>query len=186
MGIKQKLTGTGMDIMPDFAFKGMSFIFSIWEIFASPGKMLEKFGIRPGDTIIDYGCGPGSYIRAASSLAGREGIVYAADIHKLAIASVKKKISRYQLTNVRTVLIVDGKCDIPENTADVIYALDMFHMVNQPEAFLKELHRLVKKNGRLIIEDGHQPREQSRQKINDSKLWNIKGETKGWLVCTPV
>jgi hypothetical protein len=59
-------------------------------------------------------------------------------------------------------------------------------MVKEPDLFLQELRRMIKKNGRLIIEDGHQPREQAKQKISTTKLWNIKEETKGWLVCTPL
>jgi len=186
MKIKQTALGNDMDRMPDIAFRGMSFIFSIWEIFASPGKKLKKFGIKPGDTVIDYGCGPGSYLKEASLLAGDKGTVYAADIHELALKSVNRKIQKYNLKNVKPFLVKDYKCDIPDNTADVIYALDMFHMVKQSDLFLKELHRMLKKNGRLIIEDGHQPREQSRQKINITKLWKIIEETKGWLVCMSV
>ncbi len=183
---KVNLMGNNMDRIPDVAFRGMSFLFLIWGIFASPGKKLKKFGIRAGDTVIDFGCGPGNYIKEASSLAGTEGVVYAADVHELAIKSVNRKIAKYNLKNVKPVLVKDYKCDIGDNTADVIYALDMFHMVKQPDLFLKELHRMMKKSGRLIIEDGHQPREQSRQKISGLKLWNIKEENKGWLVCTPV
>ena len=186
MIIKGKISGNNMDRMPDIAFRGMSFLFSIWGIFASPGKKLKKFGIKPGDTVIDFGCGPGNYIKEASLLAGDNGLVYAADIHELAIKSINKKIAKYNLANVKTVLVKDYKCGIADNTADVIYALDMFHMVKQPDIFLKEMHRMLKKNGRLVIEDGHQPREQAKQKISATKIWKIKEETKGWLVCIPV
>jgi ubiquinone/menaquinone biosynthesis C-methylase UbiE len=186
MAIKGKLAGNNMDRMPDIAFRGMSFLFFIWGLFGSPERKLKRFGIRPGDTVIDFGCGPGNYIRGASSLAGAGGIVYAADIHELAIRAIEKKIARYNLANVKPVLVNDYKCDIADNTADVIYALDMFHMVKHPDILLKELHRLLKKSGRLIIEDGHQPRQESRRKISESKLWNISEECKDWLVCNPV
>ena len=186
MTVNNKLLGSNMDRMPDLAFRGMSFLFLIWGIFASPAKKLKKFGIKAGDTVIDFGCGPGNYIKAVSQLAGSNGIVYAADVHELAIKAVNKKIKKYNLKNVRTVLVKDYKCKLKDNTADVIYALDMFHMVKQPDLFLKELHRLLKKNGKLFIEDGHQPREQSKQKMINSKKWSITEETKGWLVGVPV
>jgi ubiquinone/menaquinone biosynthesis C-methylase UbiE len=186
MTIKGKLSGNNMDRMPDIAFRGMSFLFSIWGIFASPGKKLRKFGINPGNTVIDFGCGPGNYIKEASSLAGEKGVVYAADIHELAIKSIDKRIAKYNLANVKTVLVKDYKCGIPDNAADVIYALDMFHMVKKPDIFLKEMHRMLKKNGRLIIEDGHQPRKAVKQKIRATNLWKIKEETTDWLVCVPI
>ncbi|MBN2040455.1 MAG: class I SAM-dependent methyltransferase [Spirochaetes bacterium] len=185
MKIIKKISGNNMDRMPDLAFRGMSFLFLIWRIFADPSKKLKKFGIKPGDSVIDYGCGPGNYIRGASLLAGNKGKVFAADIHELAIKSVNKIIKKHNLNNVKTVLVKDNKCDIKDNTADVIYALDMFHMVKNPDTFLKELYRMMKKDGKLIIEDGHQPREHSKHKILSSGLWKISEENKGWLVCTP-
>ncbi len=185
MTVKKKLSGNNIDRMPDIAFRGMSFLFWVWGIFASPAKKLKKFGINPGDTVVDFGCGPGNYIKDASLLAGDTGVVYAADIHELAVRAISRKIVKNNLSNVKPVLVKDYKCEIPDNTADVIYALDMFHMVKHPDIFLKELHRMMKKNGKLIIEDGHQPRELSKEKINKSKLWSIREELKGWLVCSP-
>ncbi|WP_368733850.1 methyltransferase domain-containing protein [Desulfobacter hydrogenophilus] len=48
----------------------------------------------------------------------------------------------------------------------MVYARDMFHMVEKPDVFLNELSRLVKKEGTIIIEDGHQPRTRRFRKSN--------------------
>jgi ubiquinone/menaquinone biosynthesis C-methylase UbiE len=185
MKVKEKLLGNNMDRMSDTSFKFMSFLFKIRDI-TSPEKKLDQFGIKPGDTVIDYGCGPGSYIPKLSDIVGQNGTVYAVDIHELAIDSVKQKISKYNIENVKTILAKDHKCDINDKSADVIYALDMFHMVRQPNVFLRELHRMAKETGKLFIEDGHQPRKETKRKINESKLWDITEEYKGWLVCKPI
>lgn len=186
MIIKQKLLGNNVDRMPDLNFKFMSFLFKIRDIASAPEKKIDQFGIKQGDVVIDYGCGPGSYIPGVSALVGRKGIVYAVDIHELAIEAVNQKISKLHLENVRPVLAKNHKCDISANIADVIYALDMFHMVKEPDIFLKELHRMIKKTGKLYIEDGHQPRKVTKRKINESGLWKIEDDCKGWLVCEPV
>lgn len=34
----------------------------------------------------------------------------------------------------------------------------MFHQVRNLNKFFKDLHKMIKKNGRLYLEDGHQPR----------------------------
>ncbi|MBN2435816.1 MAG: class I SAM-dependent methyltransferase [Spirochaetes bacterium] len=186
MSVLETISGSGMDRIPNIAFRGMSFLFAIWEIFASPEKLLKKFNIKEGDTVVDYGCGPGSYIKAASILAGNSGTVYAADVHELAIAAVNKKIERYGLTNVKTAQVTGYKSTVPDNCADIVYALDMFHMVKKPDLFLKEINRILKKNGRLYIEDGHQPRKRSKNKIESSKMFKIAEEHRGFLVCSPV
>ena len=77
-------------------------------------------------------------------------------------------------------------CSLNDDTADVIYAMDMFHMIETPNDFLKELHRLIKSDGFLIIEDGHQPREATKNKILDSSLWKIDSEHEKYLKCSPI
>jgi len=185
MNIQEKAFGGGIDRMPDIAFRVMSFLFILRDIFTPFDRKLDFFGIKPGDTVIDYGCGPGSYLTKTSHLAGPEGMVFAADIHDMAIKSVCRRISKLGLTNVKPVKIDDYRCSIPDDTADIIYALDMFHMVKEPGLFLKELRRMVKKTGKLIIDDGHQPREKSLRKIKDSGLWDIAENRKGWIVAVP-
>lgn len=61
----------------------------------------------------------------------------------------------------------------------------MFFAIRQPTEFLAELKRLVKPDGLLVIDDGHQPRKVTRQKILDSGLWKIEVDTKDHLECRP-
>ena len=175
-----------MEKMPDIAFKMMSFSFKLLDIISSVDKRMDTFGIKENFTVIDYGCGPGRHLKKASCLVGEKGKVYAVDVHKLAIKSVEKKIEEYDLKNVEPVLANGYFCNINAHSADMIYALDMFHMIKTPLPFLKELHRLLKKDGFLIIEDGHQSRNETKIKINNSKIWNVVEESKKHLKCIPV
>lgn len=174
------------DRMPDIAFRIMSFMFKIRDFFSSVDKILYEFDIHKGDTIIDYGCGPGRYLKMASSLVGEKGRVYAADIHELAINASMERIKKYNLKNISTVQIDKYSCPVEDNTADVIYALDMFHMVSEPENFLAELHRIIKKDGHIIIEDGHQSRKKTRSNIDRTGLWSVVDENKRHLKCNPI
>ena len=183
--MKKVLFGNEIERMPDTAFRIMKLFFVIYYFFKPAGKYLRKFGIRNGDTVVDYGCGTGACIKDASALVGDNGIVYAADIHELAIESVEKLIQKHKLLNVKTVLTDGKKCNIDDNAADLIYALDMFHMVKEADSFLHELHRIAKPGGTLIIEDGHQPRRIAREKILRSEVWEITRETKRFLNCKP-
>ena len=186
MNVKKNISGYEMEKMLNIAFRCMSFIFSIRDIFFPVDKKLEKFNIKEGFTIVDYGCGPGSYLKKASGLVGEKGKVFALDIHELAIKKIKKKSRKYNLKNVFPILVNGYTCELNDNTADIIYALDMFHMIKNPALFLKELNRLIKKDGFLIIEDGHQLRSKTKKKIESSGVWSIVEETKDYLKCTPV
>jgi ubiquinone/menaquinone biosynthesis C-methylase UbiE len=183
--MKNILFGNEVERMPDFIFRMMKLIFVIYYFFNPALKKLKKFGIQPGSTVIDYGCGTGACIKAAVELTGESGIVYAVDVHEMAISSVEKLISKYKLKNVIPVLSDGRKSDIKDDTADLVFALDMFHMVKEPGIFLDELCRITKHNGVLIIEDGHQPRSLSKEKIKSSGCWKIIDEEKGFIKCTP-
>jgi ubiquinone/menaquinone biosynthesis C-methylase UbiE len=184
--MKKVLFGNEVDRMPDFAFRMMKLLFIIYYFLKPAKKYLKKFGIIPGSTVIDYGCGTGACIKDASSIVGGKGIVYAVDVHEMAIASVEKLVKKHNLTNVKPILTDGKKSEIPDNIADLIYALDMFHMVRETDLFLKELCRITKQEGILIIEDGHQPRADAKEKILKSGFWKIIKEEKKFLKCSPV
>ena len=186
MSIKKYTFGNEMELMPNIAFHMMSFMINIHEHFSHYSEHLKNFGIKKGYTIIDYGCGPGRYIKKASQIVGEGGVVYACDIHPLAIKYVKKVISKNKLSNVKPILVNSYLCNLNDEIADSILVLDTFHMIEEPSIFLKEIHRLLKKNGILIIDDGHQPREQTIAKIRNSSLWDIIEESDDYLKCIPI
>lgn len=184
--LRKVFCGTQRERIPDAAFVAMSFFIRIRNALFPAYKRIETFGIKEGYTVIDYGCGPGVYVRRASELVGRNGKVYAVDVHKLAIESVNRIIERYNLSNVEAVLARGCSCNLDDHIADVIYALDMFHMVTEPTLFLHELHRLLKRNGYLIIDYGHQSRESAKAKIKQSRIWDIVEVHRRGLKCVPI
>jgi ubiquinone/menaquinone biosynthesis C-methylase UbiE len=183
--MKKVFCGSEMDRMPNWAFRAMSFIFNVTDFFISPDNKLTPFEIKKGNTIIDYGCGTGRYLKKASELVGDGGVVYAVDIHELSIKSALQIIEKFNLKNIKPIL-TDGKSvNVPEHSADIIYALDMFHMVKDPRRFLTELNRLIRPDGILYLEDGHQPRAATREKILNSDCWDIMETTKKYVQCKP-
>jgi ubiquinone/menaquinone biosynthesis C-methylase UbiE len=183
--VKVGIFGNNMDRIPDIAFRVMSWMFIIRDKFMAPWSVLDEFGIERGQTVVDYGCGPGSYLRRVSELVGPEGRVLAVDIHELAIKAVRRRIEKERLSNVTAVRADDERSFLPDKTADVVYALDMFHMVRKPLVFLRELNRICKDKGLLYIDNGHQSREKARSKIISSGAWEIVEERRCYLKCSP-
>ena len=178
------LSGRNREIIPDFAFKLMTLVMTTADLLVRYSqKHFKTLGLKPDQTVIDYGCGPARYIEYASDAVGKKGKVIGVDIHPLAIAKVKETIKKKGLTNVQAVLAKDYKTPISSEIADVVYAVDMFHMVAKPDEFLKELSRLVKKEGIIIIEDGHQPRARTIHKIKKSGCLKIIQKTRFHVKC---
>ena len=137
-----------------------------------PLYKIKKTAIKEGDLVLDFGCGPGSYSIAAAEVVGNDGKVYAADIHPLAIKEVKKRVKQKKLKNIETIL-TDCDTKLKENTIDVVLLLDIYHDLSDPESILKELHRVLKKNGSLSVDDHHFKDNEIIGKIIDKGLFKF-------------
>jgi ubiquinone/menaquinone biosynthesis C-methylase UbiE len=179
------MTPESHDRAADFSYRMMVWTFRVADFLFPKHNRLSDFGIKPGFVVVDYGCGPGRYLAEASKLVGPTGRVYAVDIHELAIQDVERLKTKLNLTNVVPVLAQGYSCAVPDHTVDLIYALDMFHGVKDPLALLVEFHRIAKPQGILILEDGHQPRRKTKEKLTRSGLWLIEREAKAYVRCVP-
>jgi len=66
--------------MSDFAYKVMAKVgLPIRNIFMPPGRILDEVEIKPGDRILDYGCGPGVFSIMMAKKTGPSGTVHALD-----------------------------------------------------------------------------------------------------------
>ena len=79
--------------------------------------------IKPGDTVLDYGCGTGSYTFIMAKIVGPQGRVIAVDIHPLAISHVNNLIKSRDVKNVVTVL-TDCDTDLDDESVNVILLFD--------------------------------------------------------------
>jgi len=173
--------------MSDFSFRGMEFLFRIIDfVYPYIDKRVQHFGIQPGMTVVDYGCGPGRYTTRFANLVGDNGRVFAVDIHELAIEGVKKRIQKHGLKTITPILAKGYDSGIPDGTADIVCAIDMFFKITDPSAFLKELRRITRPEGFLVIDNPHQSRKETKRKIGASGYWEIMEESKDHLKCKPV
>lgn len=184
--IGDHMLGKGREYIPNSFFRMMTFTMKTMDVLANySNKHFNTLKLKENQIVVDYGCGPARYIKNASQAVGKNGKVYAVDIHPIAIQHVEKIISKYKLENVEGVLAEGYSCSLPNKTSDVVYALDMFHMIENPGELLRELARIVKPDGKVIVEDGHQPRKETLEKINKTGMFSIVSENKYHVVCCP-
>ena len=172
--------------MSNLSFRLMCLIFNIVDAFYKYiPKRIENFGIAPGMTIVDYGCGPGRYTFPFAEKVGSTGKIYATDIHELAVKAVQKRAARNGIHQVEALLAEGYNTSIPSKCADMVCALDMFFIVSDTNNFLGELHRICKPGGTLILDDGHQSRSKTLKAIQDSSFWEITEQTADHIKCKP-
>ncbi len=75
----------------------------------------------------------------------------------MAIDIVRKKIEDNNLDNVVPVLLGDGSPEIEDHCADIVYALDMFHQIEDPSHFSPTYIGLQKKTVYFFLKTAINP-----------------------------
>jgi len=162
---------------PDLNFRIMSFAFRLRDIFLPHKNILEEVGIQPRLSVLDYGCGSGSYITAAAELVGDSGTIYALDIHPLAIERARRIASRNHLANVETIQS-DCKTGLSDDSIDVVLLHDVFHKLSDPDSVLAELHRVLTPDGILSFSDHHLKEDGVVSQVTGSGLFELSKKGK--------
>ena len=163
--------------MNDFWFRLMSLEFKLRDKSRPPKKILREVGIKPGQSVLDYGCGPGGFSIAAARLVGESGIVYGLDIHPLAVQNLQYNALRKGIVNVETIRS-GSATGLPDNSIDVVLLYDILHDLSDPNGVLEELHRVLKPGGILSLADKRLKEDEIFTKLKDIGLFSLarKGE----------
>jgi len=105
--------------------------------------------INENDLILDYGCGPGTFSIKLSKLTKNN--VHSVDISKKFLEECEKSKKKYNSNNIKTLLIEENKLPFNNDYFDKVLLFDVIHHLEEPEETLKEIYRVLKKNGKIII-----------------------------------
>jgi ubiquinone/menaquinone biosynthesis C-methylase UbiE len=132
-------------------------------------------------SVVDYGCGPGSFTIPAAELVGQEGKVFAVDIHPLAIRAVRQKALRKGLPNVEAILVQGYDTGIGESSIDRVLLIDTIHLIDDPDALFREIHRMLRPDGLLFMEKGHMAMSEQKEVLANTGLFQIR-EAEGLMM----
>jgi ubiquinone/menaquinone biosynthesis C-methylase UbiE len=111
---------------------------------------LRRSGVRTGQTVLDYACGPGYYTIPAARIVGSSGRVYALDIQPDAAAMVMQRAQAAGVSNVTT--IVSGRdTGLPDASIDLVLLYDAIAGITDQRGVLAELDRVLKPEGGLSV-----------------------------------
>jgi len=135
-------------------FALMTAVFRVRDYLRPPIEILREAGVTPGQTVLDYGCGPGSFSVAAGRIVGPEGKVYAVDINPISLNAVRRLADRNGLHNLVT-LLPGGMDELRANIVDVALIYDVLHFLDAPPITVAAFHRVIKPKGILAVSDHH-------------------------------
>lgn len=122
-----------------------------------PAAILKKGGVIEGMHVADLGCGrTGHIVFSASQAVGDRGVVYAVDILKDVLETVRKRAALEAIHNVETIWADLGSVQglaIPEKTLDLGFFINVLYHFTDYNVPLMEAARVLKEKGRIIVVD---------------------------------
>jgi ubiquinone/menaquinone biosynthesis C-methylase UbiE len=119
-------------------------------------EFLAEVGVKESQLVLDFGCGSGTYTIPAARLVGESGKVYALDISRRALERLKEKANREGLYNI-VIHYSDGERGIRlgDGAVDHVLLVDVLQEIGDREALFEEVHRILKKDGRVSVYPMH-------------------------------
>jgi ubiquinone/menaquinone biosynthesis C-methylase UbiE len=118
-----------------------------------PDRLAQKY-VKPGDTVLDFGCGPGFFAREFAKAVGDEGKVIAVDLQEEMLQILKERLGQEGLLpRVRTHQCKPDSIDLPiemNGTVDVAFTIFVVHEVPDPGKLFREIADLLKPGGLLF------------------------------------
>ena len=121
-----------------------------------PDRLAERY-IRPGNRVLDFGCGPGFFTREFARRVGDQGEVIAVDLQEEMLRILREKMEREGLKDrIKTYQCLPDTLNLPpemNGTIDVAFAIFVIHEVPDPRKVFQEIASLLVPGGILFYSE---------------------------------
>lgn len=121
------------------------------EVEERPQLLIDALEIKRGQTIADLGAGSGYYSFRIAPLVGEDGKVLAIDVEPRMLRIVSERAKRDRVANVFTVLSTASDPNLPANSVDLLFMVDVYHELEFPLEMMLKVREALKPGGRVAL-----------------------------------
>ena len=122
-------------------------------ILQKPAAIADRLMLEPRFSVMDLGCGPGTFTFKIARRLYAKGVVCAVDIQPKMIRTLKKRIEKKRITNIEP--IVASALDLPlrVQSLDRVAMVTVLAEIPNRIGALEEIRRVLKPHGILSISE---------------------------------
>lgn len=124
--------------------------------FIEPEKVIAYFELRPDTQVADFGAGTGAYALAMSRAVLPNGKVYAVDVQKELLITLKNRIQTEHVGNIELLwgdIEILGGSKIADQVVDFVLISNVLFQTKAGYQLALEVKRILKADGRVAVID---------------------------------
>ena len=140
--------------------------------FCGVGNPFSLGSIRPGDAVLDFGCGAGFDLYVAAGLVGKSGRVCGVDLTDAMAERARENLSLAGMTNFEIRIMDSEMIPYRDNSFDFVISNGVINLTPDKRACFLDILRVLKPGGRLQLADVVLEKELPASLAGSAEAWS--------------
>ena len=123
----------------------------MWDSFTGAGNPQAFVDVKPGETVLDLGCGVGLDLYHYAEKVGPSGKVLGLDLSGAMLDKARQNLANMGVANVEWLHTSADAIPLSDSSVDLVTANGIFNLSPDKDAVMREVARVLKPGGRTIF-----------------------------------